>query len=139
MGANTVIEVGADPQVKIRLKDLQKSIAAAKKNLEGIRPTIEGFTKMLKAGAKFTPDQVANAKKLIELNKTLSAQVEQDSTEYAELMERLAEAKEADVIVEGTAYPGTTVSIGELSMIVKKPVQYSRFVIKEGDVRLAPI
>ncbi len=139
MGANTVIEVGADPQVKIRLKDLQKSIAAANKNLEGIRPTIEGFTKMLKAGAKFTPDQVANVKKLIELNKTLSAQVEQDSTEYAELMERLAEAKEADVIVEGTAYPGTTVSIGELSMIVKKPVQYSRFVVKEGDVRLAPI
>ena len=56
-----------------------------------------------------------------------------------QLMEKLAEQKEADVIVEGTAYPGTTVNIGELSMIVKKPVQYSRFVVKEGDVRLAPI
>lgn len=139
MGANTVIEVGADPHIKQRLKDLQKSIAAASKNIESIKPTIEGFTKMLKAGAKFTPDQVMNAKKLIALNQTLSDQIDKDSEEYSELMEKLAESKEAEVIVEGTAYPGTTVNIGELSMIVKKPVQYSRFVVKEGDVRLAPI
>ncbi len=139
MGANTIIEVGADPQVKIRLKELQKNIAAANKNIESIKPTIEGFTKMLKAGAKFTPEQVASVKKLIDLNKTLNEQIDSNSEEYSELMEKLSEAKEAEVIVEGTAYPGTTVNIGELSMIVKKPVQYSRFVIKEGDVRLAPI
>ncbi len=139
MGANTIIEVGADPQVKLRLKELQKEIAAANKNIESIKPTIEGFTKMLKAGVKFTPDQVAIVKKLIELNKNLTEQIEKKSAEYAELMEKLTEAKDAEVIVEGTAYPGTTVNIGELSMIVKKPVQYSRFVVKEGDVRLAPI
>ena len=139
MGANTIIEVGADPQLKLRLKELQKNITAANKNIEGIKPTIEGFTKMLKAGAKFTPEQVANAKKLIELNKTLTEQIDRDSEEYSELMEKLAEAKEAEVIVEGTAYPGTTVNIGELSMIVKKPVQYSKFVVDKGDVRLAPI
>ncbi len=139
MGANTIIEVGADPELKVRLKELQKNITAANKNIEGIKPTIEGFTKMLKAGAKFTPDQVANARKLIDLNKTLTEQIQKDSDEYQELMEKLAESKEAEVIVEGTAYPGTTVNIGELSMIVKKPVQYSRFVVDKGDVRLAPI
>ncbi len=73
MGANTIIEVGADPQLKIRLKELQKNIQTASKNIDSIKPTIDGFTKMLKAGAKFTPDQVANAKKLIEMNKTLNA------------------------------------------------------------------
>ena len=139
MGANTIIEVGADPTIKVRLKDLQKNITTNSKNLEGIKPTIDGFSKALKAGAKFSPDQVVSVKKLIELNKTLTEQIEKDSAEYAELMEKLSEAKEADVVVEGTAYPGTTVNIGELSMIVKKPVQYSRFVVKEGDVRLAPI
>ena len=139
MGANTIIEVGADPQLKIRLKDLQKNIQTASKNIESIKPTIEGFTKMLKAGAKFTPDQVANVKKLIEMNKTLTEQIQNDSEEYSELMEKLAESKEAEVIVEGTAYPGTTVNIGELSMIVKKPVQYSKFVVNSGDVRTAPI
>lgn len=139
MGANTIVEVGSDPQVKLRLKELQKNMAAAQKNIESIKPTIEGFSKMLKAGAKFTPDQVTNVQKLIGLNKTLTTQIQENSEEYAMLMEKLAEQKEAEVIVEGTAYPGTTVNIGELSMIVKKPVQYSRFVVKEGDVRLAPI
>ena len=93
---------------------------------------------MLKAGAKFTPDQVANVKKLMEMNKTLTLSIQNDSEEYAQLMEKLQEAKEAVVLVEKTAYPGTTVNIGELSMIVKKPVQYSRFVVKDGDVRIAP-
>lgn len=139
MGANTIIEVGSDPQLKIRLKELQKEMAESQKTLEGIKPTVEGFSKMLKAGAKFTPDQIANVQKLVGLNKTLTQKIQDDSSEYQELMEKLTEQKEAEVIVEGTAYPGTTVNIGELSMIVKKPVQYSRFVVKEGDVRLAPI
>ncbi|SFB66946.1 DUF342 domain-containing protein [Butyrivibrio sp. YAB3001] len=139
MGANTIIEVGADPQIKIRLKELQKEMAESQKKIEGIKPTVEGFSKMIKAGAKLTPDQIANVQKLIALNKTLTEQVQKDSEEYTNLMEKLAEQKDAEVIVEGTAYPGTTVNIGELSMIVKKPVQYSRFVVKDGDVRLAPI
>lgn len=139
MGANTIVEVGADPQLKLRLKELQKNMTTNQKTIESIKPTIEGFTKMLKAGAKFSPDQVANAKKLIDMNKTLTEAIANDSEEYSELMEKLSESKEAYVVVEGTAYPGTTVNIGELSMIVKKPVQYSRFVVKEGDVRLAPI
>lgn len=139
MGANTIIEVGADPQVKIRLKELQKNMAAAQKNIESIKPTIEGFTKMLKSGAKFTPDQVTNVQKLVTLNKNLTQQIQDDSDEYASLMEKLAEQKEAYVVVEGVAYPGTSINIGELSMIVKKPVQYSRFVIKDGDVRVAAI
>ncbi len=138
MGANTSIDVGSDPQLKLRLKELQKNIATAQKNIESIKPTVGGFSKMLKAGAKFTPDQVANVKKLMEMNKTLSMSIQNDSEEYAQLMEKLQEAKEAVVLVEKTAYPGTTVNIGELSMIVKKPVQYSRFVVKDGDVRIAP-
>ena len=139
MGANTIIDVGSDPQIKVRLKELQKNMALSQKNIESIKPTIDGFSKMLKAGAKFSPEQVASVKKLIDMNKTLTESIENDAEEYTQLMEKLQEAKEAEVIVEGTAYPGTTVNIGELSMIVKKPVQYSRFVVKEGDVRLAPI
>ncbi|SFP46537.1 hypothetical protein SAMN04487928_102166 [Butyrivibrio proteoclasticus] len=139
MGANTIIDVGSDPQLKLRLKELQKNIATAQKNIESIKPTVDGFSKMLKAGAKFSPDQVANVKKLIEMNRTLTANINNDSEEYNQLMEKLQESKDAEVIVEGTAFPGTTVNIGELSMIVKKPVKYSRFVVKEGDVRLAPI
>jgi hypothetical protein len=138
MGANTILEVGADPQVKLRLKDLQKSMAEAGKQIETMKPTLEGFTKLLKAGAKLTPDQVMNVKKLMELDKTLKERIASNSEEYSELMEKLAEQKEAVVLVEGTAYPGVTVNIGELSMIVKKPVQHSRFVVDKGDVRLAP-
>ncbi len=138
MGTNTIVEVGADPQVKLRLKDIQKSMAEAGKQIEAMKPTIDGFAKLLKAGAKLTPDQIANVKKLMELDKMLKAKMQTEGDEYAELMEKLSEQKEAVVLVENTAYPGLTVNIGELSMIVKKPVQHSRFVVDKGDVRLAP-
>jgi uncharacterized protein (DUF342 family) len=138
MGTNTVVEVGADPQVKLRLKEIQKSMAEAGKQIESMKPTIDGFAKLLKAGAKLTPDQIANVKKLMELDKMLKAKMQTESDEYAELMEKLSEQKEAMVLVESIAYPGLTVNIGELSMIVKKPVQHSRFVVDKGDVRLAP-
>lgn len=139
MGANTQIEVGVDPTLKIRLKELQKNIVTNQKNLENIKPTLEGITKKVKAGVKFTPDQLKYAQQLLGLNKSLSEQIEADSEEFTELQEKLADSKNAEVIVEDIAYPGITVAIGELSMVVKKPVKYSKFVNKEGDVRVAPI
>ncbi len=138
MGTNTIVEVGADPQVKLRLKEIQKSMAEAGKQIEAMRPTLDGFGKLLKAGAKLTPDQIANVKKLMELDKALKAKMESEGEEYGVLMEKLQEQKEAEVLVEGIAYPGVTVNIGELSMIVKKEAQHTRFVVDKGDVRLAP-
>jgi hypothetical protein len=43
------------------------------------------------------------------------------------------------VDVDGICYPGTTISIGELSMVISKPVKYTRFIEKDGDVRTAPL
>ena len=74
------------------MKELQKNMAESQKKIESIKPTIEGFSKMLKAGAKFTPDQVANAQKLIALNKSLTAQIQSNSEEYTHLPPRFCMA-----------------------------------------------
>ncbi len=139
MGANTVIEVGADPQLKIRMKNLQKTIGDDKKKMETIRPTLDGITAKLRAGVKFNPEQVKYTQQLLALKGQLELEMQECAQEYTELQDKLAETKEADVVVEENAYPGTTVVIGDLSMNVKKIVKYSRFVLKDGDVRVAPI
>lgn len=136
MGANTQIDVGADPTVKVRLKELQKSIALTQKNLESIQPTLESITVKVKQGAKLTPEQLKYAQQLVATNKQLNEKLIEDTEKFVTLQEQLADTGKAEVVVEENAYPGTVVSIGELSMVVKKVVKYSKFIIRDGDVRL---
>lgn len=136
MGANTQIDVGADPTVKVRLKELQKSIAVTQKNLESIQPTLESITAKVKQGAKLTPEQLKYAQQLVATNKQLNEKLMEDTENFVTLQEKLADTGKAEVVVEENAYPGTVVSIGELSMVVKKVVKYSKFIIRDGDVRL---
>jgi len=136
MGANTQIDVGADPTVKIKLKELQKSIATTQKNIDNIKPTLESITVKVKQGVKFTPEQLKYAQQLIATNKQLNEKLIVDTENFTNLQEQLADTGKAEVIVEENAYPGTIVSIGELSMVVKKVVKYSKFIIRDGDVRL---
>ncbi|MCR4832560.1 MAG: FapA family protein [Butyrivibrio sp.] len=136
MGANTQIDVGADPTVKVRLKELQKSIALTQKNLESIQPTLESITAKVKQGAKLTPEQLKYAQQLVATNKQLNEKLMEDTENFVTLQEKLADTGKAEVVVEENAYPGTVVSIGELSMVVKKVVKYSKFIIRDGNVRL---
>ncbi|MCR5102651.1 MAG: FapA family protein [Butyrivibrio sp.] len=138
MGANTLIEVGVDPTLKIRMKELQKGLVEAQKKLETIKPTLEGITKKIKSGAKFTPEQLQYAQQVNLINKTLNQKIAKDSEEFTQLQEKFADSKNAEVLVEDNAYPGITVTIGEMSMVVKKNVKYSRFVLKDGDVKITP-
>ena len=49
----------------------------------------------------------------------------------------MKDAKRAEVIVNETAYPGTTIGIADYTRDIKTPVKYSRFVIDEGEIRIA--
>lgn len=139
MGASTIIEVGADPRVKMRMKELQKAMTESQKRLETIKPTIESVTKRLRSGQKLTPDQTRQAQQLMTMNKVLTSQLEKNSTELAELQQKLADSKGAYVVVEGTAYPGTTIQIADQITTLKTEAQYCRFELRDGFVKTGPI
>ncbi len=139
MGANTLIEVGADPNVKVRLKELQKAVTESQKKLDTIRPTVSSVTKRLKQGAKLSPEQLRQAQQLITMDKILTSQIENNTMEIETLQQKLMDAKDAFVIVEGVAYPGTTIQIGDQINTLKTESQYCRFALKDGYVKAGPI
>ena len=139
MGANTIIEVGADPKIKIRLKELQKAIVESQKKLDSIKPTIDAVTKRLRTGGKLTADQTRQAQQLMTMNKVLSSQIEKNSAELSELQQKLSDSKDSYVVVEGTAYPGTTIQIGDQITTLKSESQYCRFELRDGYVKTGPI
>lgn len=139
MGTTTRIDVGVDPSLKMRIRDLMKDIGEENKSLQQIKPTIDGIVKKLQTGTVLAPDQAAYAKKLMAMKAQFESDIAEKSEKLMELQDMLAQTHDAYVKVNGICNAGTVITIGELSMNVSKPVKYSRFVEKEGDVRVAPL
>ena len=137
MGVNTLIEVGVNPGVKQRIKQLNKELAEAKKTLDKIMPTIDGAKLKLKKGIKLTPEQANYVKQLILVDKKLTDDNEKRIEEITELQNKILDAHTSFVKVSADCYPGTTVVIGEMSMIVKKTVSHGRFILDGADVRVS--
>ncbi len=134
MGSDTLIEVGVDPILKNKLRDLQKNITSSKKTLDTINPQIEMLSEKMKKGVKLTPEQLKYLQQILLINKKLTAQMQEDMVTVTELQDKLMEITKAWVKVEDVAYPGTIITIGSLSKTIKKPVKFSRFAIVDGDV-----
>ncbi len=138
MGVTTEIEVGTDPKLTLRANTLTAEIAAARKKVEQAEPVILTFTQKLKAGEQLRPEQIIYFKQASQQYKELKEDLDKKIEEMNTLMEQLDETNtgEACVKVEGYAYPGTKITISEVTTTLTKPVQHGKFVKDGADVRV---
>lgn len=135
MGADTIIEVGIDATTKLRIQELHKEVIEINKQLTMVRPVIEGAKQKLQTGIKMTKDQLLQIQKLVEVNTTQTAKLEQCMAELERYEGNDTETK-GQVIVSGEVYPGTKICIGDVSTTVKNGVKYCRFIKEAGDVKI---
>lgn len=139
MGADTIVEVGMDANLKVKLTNLQKEVTDINKQLATVRPVLEGAAQKLKAGVKLPVDQLQQIQKLAVINKEKTARL-QECLEELNLYQDLTEGdSKGQVIVTGNVYPGTKICISDVSMVVKDAMKYCRFVKKDGDVKMVAI
>ncbi len=136
MGADTLVEVGVDPQQKMRYVELQREMAEISKKYTQIQTTLTGAAAKIKSGAKLPPEQMQYVRSLMQLSQQLQEQMDAGNAEFDELDEMLAHRTEACVCVRDTAYAGTKIVIGEDSLTLKGNVQYSKFVDEHGEVKI---
>ena len=136
MGADTIVEVGTDPGVKLRFQELQKSIMEINKILRSIQPIIEAGNLKIAKGIRLEPDQLKYVLSLMKLRENKTAQLQKESEELNELQVELGLMANGHVVVNGEVYPGTKICIGDTSMVVKTTTHYCRFVKEEGDVKM---
>ncbi len=139
MGADTVVEVGADPKVKNRIAQLQKLIEEDTKALRTIQPVLTATTQKLSQGVKLGTDQLKQVYALNQTAQKKSAALKANQEELAELTEQTGSSTESQVKVRGMVYPGTKICIDDVSMTVQKSAHYCRFVKERGDVKMAPL
>jgi uncharacterized protein (DUF342 family) len=139
MGINTIVEVGADPKVKRRYRELQKEIAKFLKEIRDIQPVLEAFVKKHTKGVTFPDSQ---KKYMIQLAKDVQAKkihVGSLNLEMQELQDAMDKENKASVVVTGVVHPGTKIVIGDASMSVEVDYHYCRFSKVRGDVKMTPL
>lgn len=139
MGADTVVEVGADPRIKDRIEKLQKQIEEDLKMLESIQPILVSTKQKIAQGAKLTQDQLKYVQSLVMANKQKTEAVTAGKAELETLKKQVEDSNGTTVKVKGVVYPGTKICIGDVSMVVQKNAHYCRFVRERGDVKMAPL
>ena len=139
MGADTIVEVGADPKVKNRIAQLQKLIEEDNKVLQSVQPVLIAAKQKMTQGVKLSQEQLKHIQTLAIANQQKTEAVKRNQAELEEMMERAGSTMEAQIKVRGMVYPGTKICIGDVSMVVQKNAHYCRFVRERGDVKMAPL
>lgn len=136
MGAATVVEVGARPEVKTKYMELQKQVEELQKTLANIEPTLNNFDAKKNSGIKIERERLKHILTLRQLHIQKSTELDKALKEIEELGALLENKNNAQIAVQGDVFPGTRVVISEVSMVIQKPASYCRFVKRFGDVKI---
>lgn len=139
MGASTIVEVGVDPQVKMEFAQCQKDVAELVRLIKTEQPVLAGFAEKRAKGARITPDQIQYVREIAMKLEEQKKELEEKNNRMQELRKHFDFQKQARVVVRGEVYPGTTIIIGELSMVIQDVYHYCRFEVVEGDVKSVPL
>lgn len=139
MGGDTEIEVGSDPKIKQKRQNAENMLKIAKTNIDKIEPILSAFAKKIKEKAPLTPEQIKYFKQLSDQYKVERENYQIYYNEYTELGKGVVSednVSESFVAVSGFLYPGTKLTISEVSQTMTKPCQHSRFVREGADIRI---
>ncbi|MBO5055969.1 MAG: DUF342 domain-containing protein [Eubacterium sp.] len=139
MGADTIVEVGIDPGIKVKIQQLQKQIADNRKNIEKIRPVLLAFKQKIAQGAKLKPEQLKNVQDMLQKEKQIQQDLETDTAELSSLQQMMEGSNQARIEVTGEVFAGTKICISDVSMVVKNSMSYCKFIKEHGDVKMAPL
>lgn len=139
MGNSTVVEVGVNPKLKMQYVTLQKEIGEIIKVIKNAQPVLMNFAEKKAKGARISADQlkyVAEMDKVIKENTVL---LNQKNAQLKELQEYFANRKNSKIEVTGVACAGTTVIMGDLSLVLKNEYRACKFEEREGEIKCLPI
>jgi len=139
MGASTVVEVGVDPKIKIAYTQLQKEVTELVKVLKNGQAVIANFAEKRAKGVRFSEDQIKYVRDIAQKLEGQKVELAAKSKEMEDYRQHFDLQTRAKVVVKGEVHPGTTIIIGELSMVVQNMYHFCRFEVVQGDVKSLPL
>lgn len=140
MGGETEIEVGSDPKLMEKVKNLEKVLRDSKVNIDKMETILATFAQKIKEKAPLSAEHIKYFKQLSEQYKVEKEKYNANYNEYMTLSDGLANKSNSEsfVAVDQCLYPGTKLTISEVSQVMTKTCQHSRFVREGADIRIKP-
>lgn len=139
MGSDTVVEVGADPSIKLRIQEIQKQITESKKQIDTIHPVLKSAAAKLSQGVKFKQEQLMYFQELLQQENMKKKEIEAGIKEMSSLQILLEGSATAKVEVTGEVFGGTRICISDVSMVTKNSMKYCKFIKQQGDVKMVAL
>lgn len=136
LGANTVVEIGINPDTKRRYHELEEQVKQDEKTIRTAQPVLDAAKAKILSGVKLPPEQVKNIQELSTVVTLKKKGIELANKEMEQLNEIMNVSQEAQIIVKDKVYPGTKIVISDVSRIMKTQAQYCRFIKSQGDVTI---
>ncbi|ABN51735.1 MAG TPA: DUF342 domain-containing protein [Hungateiclostridium thermocellum] len=138
LATHTDIEVGVDPQIKERYKELRDEIRKIEEDLVKAEQAIT-ILKKLEAAGKLTPEKQELMARSIRTKIYYSNRLGELKEELIITEQRLQKEADGKIRVFDHIYPGTKVTIGTSMMYVKEDLQYCTLYRDGADIRVGPI
>lgn len=140
MGGDTVIEVGVDPVLKRRAKELEGEIKDLNEKINKLIPVLATFTKKIKEKAALTPDQIRYFKQLSQEYTVEKELLNKLNNEYDEVVEQIDnQPMDSYIAVSGDVFPGAMMTINDVQKRITSLCKHSRFVADGADIRIKPL
>ena len=136
LGANTIVEIGINPETKRRYHALEEQIKTDTKTINTAQPVLDAAKAKILSGIKLPPEQVKNIQDLSNVVTLKKKGIDAAVKEMEQLEELMSVSSEAQIVVKDKVYPGTKIVISDVSRIMKTQAQYCRFIKSKGDVTI---
>jgi uncharacterized protein (DUF342 family) len=138
MATATDIEVGVDPGLRDRYKELKEEIVSLESDIKKANQIINLLNKLQSAGT-LTPEKQELLSKSIRTKLYYSNRLNELKEELMTIEVSLRQEAFGKVHVRNYIYPGTKVSIGSSSMYVKENLQYCTLYREGSDIKIGSI
>lgn len=140
MGTTTNLEVGFDPDLMKRFREIEELTEEMAEEKEIIMQTIDNLKKRFKLQGSLEPEKLELLKSNKERLETIDNEMESMTEEYDQIEEQMQEAKSiGKIIVHDTAYSGVKLTISNVSKYLHSEVQHSTFVREGAEIRIKGI
>lgn len=134
MGGNTQLEVGINPEKKVRYGELQKQIAETNNELSKSKTILMTYGEKMAKGEKLSPDKLMFIQKLTLDYKERKHQLDPVMEEFEHLHDEMLMENDASIKVNKQIYSGTVISISDLSLHINKDDTYCKYVKGSGEI-----
>ncbi len=137
-GAETILEVGYDPQTKEEIEELEVKQEELEKRFDDVDTNLQGLVMQKKRKKKLTKERQKALMKLREQHAEIKGELETVKSEIAKRQEYLATLQESGKIsASATVHPGVTVYIKDAHLEANSTFNATSFIQEGGLVKTA--